>query len=282
MAGAFSKDRLAPMLRDTPALRGLVKDARARDSGNTSCTSTFPGGHITMTGANWPANLASRPIRIVLCDEIDRYPESRRHRRRSGRPGDEAHGDLLESQAGADQYPDHQGPLADRASLPASDQRRYWVPCPDCGEFQVLKWANVKWDEGKPETAHYVCEHCGSCIDEQHKTAMLQAGEWRADAAFKGTAGFHLNELYSPWRRWSEMASDFLEAKHAGTEMLKAWVNTSLGETWEEQGDKVESDRHHGPRRTVRPGRAGGPVRDRGRRRAEGPPRGLLRRLGHG
>ena len=107
------------------------------------------------------------------------------------------------------------------------------MPCPDCGEHQVLKWANVKWDEGKTETAHYVCEHCGSCIDEQHKPAMLPAGEWRADAVFRGIAGFHLNELYSPWRRWSEMAADFLAAKHAGSEMLKAFVNTPLGESWE-------------------------------------------------
>ena len=241
MAGAFSKDRMAPMLRDTPALRGLVKDARARDSGNTMLHKTFPGGHITMTGANSPANLASRPIRIVLCDEIDRYPES------AGTEGDPV--SLAKKRAATfwnsklvlTSTPTIKDLSRIEQAYLASDQRRYWVPCPDCGEFQVLKWANVKWDEGKPETAHYVCEHCGSCLDEQHKTAMLQAGEWRADATFKGTAGFHLNELYSPWRRWSEMASDFLEAKHAGTEMMKAWVNTSLGETWEEQGDKVEA-----------------------------------------
>ena len=76
MAETFSKDRLAPMLRDTPALKGKVKDARSRDSGNTILHKTFPGGHITMVGANSAAGLASRPIKIVLMDEVDRYPAS--------------------------------------------------------------------------------------------------------------------------------------------------------------------------------------------------------------
>ena len=231
MAATFSKDRLAPMLRDTPALRGLVKDARARDSGNTQLHKQFPGGHITMTGANSPANLASRPIRIVLCDEVDRYPES------AGTEGDAV---ALATKRTATFWnrkmlvtstPTIKNLSRIEQAFLGSDQRRYWVPCPDCGEHQLLKWANVKWDEGKTETAHYVCEHCGSCIDEQHKPAMLAAGEWRADAVFRGIAGFHLNEIYSLWRRWSEMAADFLTAKHAGSEMLKAFVNTSLGET---------------------------------------------------
>lgn len=76
MAQTWSKDRLAPMLRDTPALQGLVKDPRSRDSGNTTLHKSFPGGHVTGCGANSPASLASRPIRIVLCDEVDRFPVS--------------------------------------------------------------------------------------------------------------------------------------------------------------------------------------------------------------
>lgn len=241
MASTFSKDRLAPMLRDTPSLRGLVKDARARDSGNTQLHKQFPGGHITMTGANSPANLASRPIRVVLCDEVDRYPES------AGTEGDPV---ALARKRSATFWnrkivltstPTIKGLSRIEQAYLASDQRRYWVPCPDCGEHQVLTWANVRWDEDQPETAHYVCEHCGSCIDEQHKLPMLQRGEWRASAPFKGAAGFHINELYSPWRRWSEIAADFLEAKQGGSEMLKAWVNTSLGETWDDEGEGVEA-----------------------------------------
>ena len=76
MGDAWSKDRLAPMLRDTPALRGKVADPKARASGNTKRHKSFVGGHITIAGANSPASLASRPIRIVMADEVDRYPPS--------------------------------------------------------------------------------------------------------------------------------------------------------------------------------------------------------------
>ena len=76
MAQTWSKDRLAPMLRDTPILSGLVKDPRSRDSGNTTLHKVFPGGHVTACGANSPSSLASRPVRNVFCDEVDRYPVS--------------------------------------------------------------------------------------------------------------------------------------------------------------------------------------------------------------
>ena len=72
MAETWSKDRLAPMLRDTPALRDRVADPRARDSGNTMLHKRFAGGHVTVVGANSPSSLASRPIRIVLADEVKR------------------------------------------------------------------------------------------------------------------------------------------------------------------------------------------------------------------
>lgn len=240
MAHTFSKDRLATMLRDTPILSGLVKDPRARDSGNTMLHKTFPGGHITITGANSPSSLASRPIRIVLCDEVDRYPAS------AGSEGDPVH--LARKRTATfwnrklilTSTPTVKDLSRIEAAFLQSDQRRYHVPCPHCGERQVLKWANVKWDEGKPQTAAYYCEHCGAAIDEADKPKMLLAGKWIAEAPFNGVAGFHLNELYSPWRKWGEVAADFLEAKHGGTEMLKAWVNTSLGEVWQEQGDSLE------------------------------------------
>jgi phage terminase large subunit GpA-like protein len=240
MAHTFSKDRLATMLRDTPILSGLVKDPRARDSGNTMLHKTFPGGHITITGANSPSSLASRPIRIVLCDEVDRYPAS------AGSEGDPVH--LARKRTATfwnrklilTSTPTVKDLSRIEAAFLQSDQRRYHVPCPHCGERQVLKWANVKWDEGKPQTAAYYCEHCGAAIDEADKPKMLLAGKWTAEAPFNGVAGFHLNELYSPWRKWGEVAADFLEAKHGGTEMLKAWVNTSLGEVWQEQGDSIE------------------------------------------
>jgi phage terminase large subunit GpA-like protein len=240
MAEAFSKDRLAPMLRDTPALKGKVKDPRARDSGNTLLHKSFPGGHITMAGANSPASLASRPIRIFLADEVDRYPLS------AGTEGDPL---TLGAKRTATFWnrkkvyvstPTVKGASRIELAFEQSDQRRYNVPCPHCDEYQSLKWANVKWPEDEPEKAYYACDHCGGVIEESHKLPMLKRGKWVAESESNGVAGFHLNELYSPWRRWGEVAEDFLSAK-ASHETLKTWVNTSLGETWEEQSEGVES-----------------------------------------
>jgi len=245
MAEAWSKDRLSPMLRDTTVLHGLVKDPRTRDSGNTLLYKRFPGGHITMAGANSPASLASRPIRIVLGDEVDRYPIS------AGTEGDPV--SLAKKRTTTfwnrklilTSTPTIKGASRIEAAYEQSDQRHYHVPCPHCGEFQVLKWAQVRWERGeeghKPETAHYVCEHHGCIIVEGERLAMNKVGRWVAEKPFSDIAGFHINELYSPWVTWEQMAVDFLRAK-ALPETLKTWVNTSLGEAWEEEGETLDAD----------------------------------------
>jgi phage terminase large subunit GpA-like protein len=243
MAEAWSKDRLAPMLRDTPQLRGKVKDARTRDSGNTLRHKTFPGGHITMAGANSPASLASRPIRIVCCDEVDRYPVS------AGTEGDPVN--LAQKRSTTfwnrktilTSTPTLKGQSRIEQAYLQSDQRKYWVPCQDCGGHQVLKWANVKWPEGKPQDAGYACEHCGVIWDDASRWRAIRRGEWRAaeGVEFRGIAGFHISELYSPWVRIAETVQAFLSAKRS-PEMLKTWVNTSLGETWESDSERID---HH-------------------------------------
>lgn len=236
MAETFSKDRLAPMLRDTPALRDRIADPRSRDTGNTMLYKRFPGGHLTMIGANAPSSLAARPIRVVLCDEVDRYPPS------AGTEGDPVNLAIKRTATFHNRRiiltstPTIKGFSRIETAYEHSDQRRFQVPCPHCGEFQVLRWANIVWDEGRPETAHYACDFCGAAIEEGQKGAMLRAGRWVAEAEFKGIAGFHLNELATPWRRWSEVVDDFLKARKS-PETLKTWVNTSLGETWEETAE---------------------------------------------
>jgi phage terminase large subunit GpA-like protein len=239
MAEAYSKDRLAPMIRDTPVLSGLIADAKSRDSGNTLLHKTFPGGHITLAGSNSPASLASRPVRIVLCDEVDRYPVS------AGAEGDPVN--LARKRAATfwnrkfllTSTPTIKGASRIESAYEGSDQRRYHVPCPHCETAQVLRWAQVRWPEGRPDEAVYVCEDCGAEVPHHRKAWMLAHGEWVAEAPFRGVAGFHISELYSPWRTWAQVATDFLEARRL-PETLKTWVNTALGEPWEEEGETVD------------------------------------------
>jgi phage terminase large subunit GpA-like protein len=240
MGQAFSKDRLAPMLRDTPALHGKVQDARSRDSGNTLLHKSFPGGHITIAGANSAASLASRPIRVLLADEVDRYPVS------AGTEGDPVslarkrtttfwnRKILLVS------TPTVKGQSRIEKAYQESDQRHYLCPCPDCGHEQRLVWSQVRWPEGKPSAAEYACIECGSLWSDVQRWGAVRKGRWEAQAEFNGVAGFHLSELYSPWRKLGETAEDFAASK-ADPERLRTWVNTALGETWEDRGETVDA-----------------------------------------
>lgn len=242
MGEAWSKDRAAPMIRDTPALAGLVAEPNSKGSGNTLLHKTFPGGHITIAGANSAPSLASRPIRILLMDEVDRYPVS------AGTEGDPVSlalkrtANFWNRRVLMTSTPTIKGASRIEQAFEHSDQRRYHVPCPHCGEFQVLKWAAVQWTENEPESAHIACQHCGVLLDDGDRVDMIAQGEWRATAPFKGVAGFHLWEIYSPWRSLSEIVTDFLRAKPY-PETLKAWVNTCLGEVWEDQlGERIAGE----------------------------------------
>lgn len=230
-AEQWSKTRLAPMLRDSPRLRVAVKDARSRDSGNTLLVKEFAGGHITIVGANAPAGLAAKPIRVVLCDEVDRYPAS------AGTEGDPIQlafkrtSTFWNRKLLLTSTPTIKGLSRIEAAYRESDQRRFWVPCPDCGAFQVLTWGNLKYS-ALPEPA-YACAGCGVLIEESRKAEMLAAGEWRAEEPGRRTAGFAINALYSPWARWADLVREW-EAAQGEMTRLQVFVNTVLGEPWEE------------------------------------------------
>ena len=241
MAQTWSKDRLAPMVRDNPCLTKKVKSSKSKDSDNTILHKLFPGGHITMVGANSPAGLASRPIRIVLCDEVDRYPVS------AGAEGDPVNLAIKRTttywnkKIGLFSTPTIKGVSRIEKAFAESDQRYYYVPCPHCGVYQRLRWGHVKYSKDNIKEAYYECEHCGGHLSDSDRYRAIARGYWEAQEEFKGVAGFHLNELYSPWRKLADIVQDFLDAKDK-PDTLKTWVNTSLGETWEEAGESVDPD----------------------------------------
>jgi len=238
MGMSFSKDRLAAMIRDSEQLRNVVADAKSRDSGNTTMHKKFPGGHITIVGSNSSAGLASRPIRILLLDEVDRFEDNAKE----GSPVSLAAArtkTFFNRKIFMCSTPTIKGLSAIEAAFEESDMRYYNVPCPECNHYQVLKWKNVIWEENNPATAAYACEECGSLINESKKGWMIKHGKWVATAPIIKTAGFHISELYSVWSTWSEMAYNFLEAKK-NPETLKTWINTSLGESFEEQGTSID------------------------------------------
>lgn len=250
MAETWSKDRLAPMIRDTERLRGKVREVKSRDKANTILRKHFPGGQISMAGANSPASLASRPVRIVLCDEVDRYLLS------AGTEGDPVNlafkraNNFWNRKLILCSTPGIKGQSRIEAAYEQSDQRKFYVPCPKCHAFQVLKWAQVRWpspkgmgkwlaDKHDASAAVYICESCECEIEERDKGKMLADGQWRAEHPGRSMAGFWINELYSPWVTLTRMVANFLSVKDK-PEQFKAFVNTSWGETWEDKGEKID------------------------------------------
>lgn len=240
MAQAFSKDRVtAGLIRPTPSLRGLVNDSRAKDANNTTLHKVFPGGALSLVGANSPSSLASRPIRVVLCDEVDRYPPS------AGEEGDPI--SLAKRRAATFwnrkiiqvSTPTNKGASRIEDAYEETDKRKFYVPCPHCAHEQLLIWSNVQWQDDNPKTARYHCMECGAAWTESERHAAVARGKWVATAPFNGAAGFWFNALYSPWVDLVDTVEEFLACRKDPMR-LKTFVNTILAETWEDQGDGVD------------------------------------------
>jgi phage terminase large subunit GpA-like protein len=250
-----SKQRIAPMIASSPELSARVRDARTRDSGNTVMMKEFESGMLIMAGSNSAAGLRMLPIARIFFDEVDEYEGD------VGGQGDpvalaeKRMSNFVRKKSLMTSTPTNRGLSRIEREFLRSDQRRYFVPCPHCGHMDWIQWMpggyhgnegehhSIHFADREPTTAAMRCAGCKKLVSETNKTAMLAAGEWRPTAPGDGgrTVGFHLSSLYSPlgWKSWSQCVADFLESK-SDPFKLKTWVNTVLGETWEERGTSIE------------------------------------------
>jgi len=248
VAKRVSKQRIAPMIEAAPVLRERVAESRARDSGNTVQVKEFEGGLLIITGANSGAGLRSMPIKFLFMDEVDEYPGDVDGQGDPVALAEKRTATFARRKVFLTSTPTLKGLSRIEREYLGSDQRRFFLACPLCGHTDYLSWRDpahhrIEWEEGRPESAHMVCGGCGGAVEERHKSEMLGRGQWRATAPGEGrTAGFHVSALYSPlgWKSWAKCAEEFLLAKEDPFR-LKTWVNTVLGETWEERGDSVSA-----------------------------------------
>jgi phage terminase large subunit GpA-like protein len=241
----LSSDRLQPMLRDSPRLRGLVADPRAKDSSNTLRRKTFPGGFIALGGANSAASLSGRPIRVLLLDEVDRYPLS------AGAEGNPIQ--LAVARCSAfwnKKVVVISSPLIGGAShvqreMTYSTQERWLLPCPNCQFMQELAWDRIRFSDYE-----HSCSECG--LFAPRYRWLAGGGEWRATQPtdkrgqpFK-TRGFFLSGLVNPWLGWDVLGLEFARANKAldlgDVEPMKVFKNTRLGELWEIPSRRIETD----------------------------------------
>ncbi|WP_182074238.1 MULTISPECIES: phage terminase large subunit family protein [unclassified Serratia (in: enterobacteria)] len=253
----YSKSEIAPMLRDTPVLAEICGDPKAKDSNQTILKKTFANGaNLTLVGANSPGGFRRITCRIILFDEVDGYPSGG-----AGVEGDQIALGIKRSETfwnrkiALGSTPTVKGTSRIEKAYEESDQRRYYVPCPHCGEFQVLEWGGpetpygIKWDkdengEGIPESAYYVCRHNGCVIHHNEKSGMVKRGEWRATKPFKGHAGFHIWAGYSlfPNAAWKYLVAEWLRVKNDPL-MRQTFINLVLGEPYEDRGEKALSEK---------------------------------------
>jgi phage terminase large subunit GpA-like protein len=253
LAEAFSTDRLAPMLRDSPRLQGLVADPRSRDSTNTLRRKSFKGGYVALGGANSAASLSGRPVRVVLLDEVDRYPAS------AGTEGNPLQLAIARTSAFWNRKtvivssPGLKGVSHIEREMSQSTCEHWYLPCPYCAFMQILSWNRIRFAD---------CTHaCLQCNKHAPKYRWLQGeGQWRAHRPLdeRGnkvtTRGFYLSGLCNPWIEWEIFIAEFMRAVRANEdgdiEPLKAFRNTRLGELHEDKGERVDVDLY-GQRREV-------------------------------
>ena len=236
----FSKERIAPTIRDTPALRERIASPKTRDGDNTILVKHFAGGFLAIVGSNAPHGLASRPVRVVIADEVDRYQAS------AGTEGDPV--SLAEKRSTTFwnrklimiSTPGDAATSRIEPAYLASTMERWHLPCPHCGEYQPLEWSGLLFkDLPKPV---YHCSKCGETGSEH--AWKNGAGRWIAENPECTTRGFHTTALVSFFIDWPELVREWQLASVASSkgnyELLKTFINTRLAETWLQPGEEVE------------------------------------------
>jgi terminase, large subunit len=250
-AEGYSKDEIATMIRDCPRLQAIFSPATAKNSDNTILQKLFPGGSVSLVGANSPRGFRRVSRKVVIFDEVDGYPIS------AGTEGDQIQLGIKRTEYYWDRKIIQGSTPLDKTNsridiaFEEGDQRFYYVPCPFCEHKQVLKFSapvgGFKWTDDDPKTTKYQCEACQELIDQSYKRQMVEQGEWRASKPFTGHASFHIWAAYSysPNATWVNIADEFIKAKKKSVQHLKTFVNTTLGECWEDKGEAPEWEKLH-------------------------------------
>lgn len=246
LARSVSENRLQPMLRISPQLEKHFKD-----NDSELLELQFDNMYLSLTGANSPTGISSKPIKFLFLDEVDKYP---------ARAKKEADPIKLATER-TKTFPDRKIFVTSTPTLKtghiwqelekADEERHYFVPCPHCGKLIELKFSQIKWSDDKSiplvdraERAFYVCQECGAVITDAHKQQMLRAGKWKAiekKTKFPKNIAFWMNTLYSPFVRFSEIAKEFLLTKD-DSEAFQNFVNSWLAEPWEDTKVKSNAD----------------------------------------
>ena len=251
-AQEYSKLRIAPMLRDSPALRQKIAAPKSRDSHNTILQKAYPGGILTMCGSTEAHALASKPIRYVFGDERDRWATSAGN---EGDPWDLAMArqtTFYNAKAVEVSTTTIKSASAIEAAYYTGTMERWNSKCPHCGEYHEIRWSDIRFEYDeiivshkktyKVKKVYYTCPGCG-CISTEAEMKRAPA-KWIAEnpeAYGQGTRSFWLNAFVSQWASWESIVLKYLNAL-GSTKKMQVVFNTCFGEPWEDRGDIEDED----------------------------------------
>lgn len=251
-AQEYSKLRIAPMLRDSPALRQKIAAPKSRDSHNTILQKAYPGGILTMCGSTEAHALASKPIRYVFGDERDRWATSAGN---EGDPWDLAMArqtTFYNAKAVEVSTTTIKNASAIEAAYYTGTMERWNSKCPHCGEYHEIRWSDIRFEYDeiivshkktyKVKKVYYTCPGCG-CISTEAEMKRAPA-KWIAEnpeAYGQGSRSFWLNAFVSQWASWESIVLKYLNAL-GSTKKMQVVFNTCFGEPWEDRGDIEDED----------------------------------------
>ncbi|MBQ6091666.1 MAG: phage terminase large subunit family protein [Lachnospiraceae bacterium] len=245
LAKSVSENRLQPMLKATPEIK------RKFDENSSLLELQFEGMYLSLVGSNSPSGLASKPIRFLMMDEVDKYPGASNKEADPIKLARERTKTFHNRKIYITSTPTLKTGHIWQAKEGADIEKHYFVPCPHCGEYIEFAFSNIRFpkDEGmsyadRAELAAYVCQKCGGIITDNDKHNMLRLGEWRTvrhNTKYARKVAFWLNTLYSPFVRWAQIAKEFLTSKD-DPEEFQNFVNSWLAEPWEDTKLKTSSD----------------------------------------
>lgn len=245
LAKSISENRLQPMFRSTPELK------KKYDENSSVLELQFEGMYISLVGSNSPSGLASKPIRFLMMDEVDKYPGASNKEADPIKLARERTKTFHNRKIYITSTPTVKNGHIWKAKESADIEKHYFVPCPHCGEYIEFKFSNIRFpdEEGmsyvdRAELSAYVCQKCGCIISDNDKHSMLRLGEWRTvrrSTKYARTVAFWINTLYSPFVRWSQIAKEFLTSKD-DPEQFQNFVNSWLAEPWEDTKLKTNAE----------------------------------------
>ena len=246
LAESISDNRIQPMIMASKTLKRLY-----RKNESSKLELQFDGMYLTLAGSNSPSSLASKAIKYLFLDEVDKYPGAVKKEADPISLARERTKTFRNRKIYITSTPTLKNGHIWRALEGADVEKHYFVPCPHCGEYIELKFKQIRWpeDEGlsnaeRADMAVYVCQECGCTISDQYKDRMLRYGKWvnvRENDGRKKRVAFWINTLYSPFVRFSEIAKEFMDSKD-DSEKLQNFVNSWLAEPWEDTKLKTTSD----------------------------------------